>query len=453
MRKSHDTSTHSKRDFIPIDASDIKMYVCGPTVYDLAHLGNARSAVVFDQMRRILEFLYPKVTFVRNVTDIDDKIIDRVRETGEDMSSLTERNHATYLHDMSTLGVRVPTLELKATHHIPHMQRMITTLIQKGHAYEASGHVLFDIHSNPHAGELSGHDMTALRAGARVEKAPYKRDQADFVLWKPSIDDQPGWESPWGFGRPGWHIECSAMSAEHLGKTFDIHGGGQDLVFPHHENEHAQSTCAHGNDRMANYWAHNGMLTVNGEKMSKSKGNFITVHEILNKYPDKGEALRFILLSSHYRQSLDFTRTKMEEAIQILDRFYLALQSADSPLPSHIDSRVINPLLDDLNMPLAIAGLHELTAEVFTANGEERIQLAASLKASGMLLGLLSLTPTQWLQGFSLSKDIEIEHLIAERERLRKARNFQEADTLRLQLTTMGVILEDGKNGTSWRRL
>jgi cysteinyl-tRNA synthetase len=448
----HDSLSRRKVAFVPLDPSNVRVYVCGPTVYDLAHLGNARSAVVFDQLRRVLEARWPRVTFVRNVTDVDDKIIARASETGEDIRALTTRTHAAYLQDMAALGVAKPTVEPRATEHLPHMIRMARTLIEKGHAYVSDGHVLFDVRANPRAGALSGHGLDDLRAGARVEFAPYKRDQADFVLWKPSDHGAPGWESPWGRGRPGWHIECSAMAAEHLGATFDIHGGGQDLMFPHHENELAQSTCAHGTDRMANVWMHNGMLLVDGKKMAKSRGNFVTVRDLLAEFPGRAEAIRLVLLSAHYRQPLDFTRARVREAVAVLDRFYSLVEDNDGTTES-ADRRVTEPLEDDLNVPGALAGLHALASDLASASGDEQSRLRRVLLASARALGLLEGDPAAWFRAgtYGPSSD-EVERLIEARREARRLRDFAGADRIRSELAAAGVLLEDGKAGTTWRR-
>ena len=453
----HDTMARSKRAFEPIDPADVRVYVCGPTVYDLAHLGNARSAVVFDLLRRVLESRFGRVTFVRNVTDIDDKIIARAEATGESIGALTDRTHRAYLEDMAALGVKPPTAEPRATAYIPQMQAMIARLLAGGHAYAAEGHVLFDVSSNPGAGALSGHASHSLRAGAsgRTGHASYKRDQADFVLWKPSVGDQPGWASPWGFGRPGWHIECSAMAAEHLGPVFDIHGGGQDLAFPHHEAEIAQSTAAHGTHEMARYWMHNGMLTVDGAKMSKSAGNFTTARQLIEDNPGRGEALRLLLLSAHYRQPLDFSRTRLAEAVQQMDRLYGALRKAGASgtaMHAAPDPEAIAALHDDLNTPMAIARLHLLASGVLQAGGEDLARKAAVLRETGAAMGLLEAVPDAWFQGEPSATPSWIGGLLAERVRARTARDFQEADRIRTVLRVSGIVLEDGPDGTVWKR-
>ena len=448
----HNTLTRTLDRFEPIDPANIRVYVCGATVYDTAHLGNARSAVVFDLLRTVLEADWPKVTFVRNITDIEDKIITRARETGRSIGEVTEASIRFQDEDLALIGVRPPTFAPRATRHIREMQAMIQQLITLGHAYAAEGHVLFDVRSNPRAGILSGQNLDSLREGARVDVAPYKRDPADFVLWKPSLPDQPGWDSPWGRGRPGWHIECSAMAATYLGPEFDIHGGGNDLIFPHHENEVAQSTCAHGTKHMARYWLHNGMLTVNGRKMAKSAGQITTVRQLLAEYPGKAEAIRLMVLSTHYRQPLDFTRTRMAEAIQTLDRAYGALRGM--PENSAGNQSVMEALHDDLNTPLAITRLHEAVGAVNSAPDDiTRRRRAAELRAAGRLLGVLKSDPEAWFHGGSDENEIaSIDRLIADRTAARARRDFAMADRIRDALAGQGIVLEDQPNGTVWHR-
>lgn len=448
----HNTLTRTLDRFEPIDPANIRVYVCGATVYDTAHLGNARSAVVFDLLRTVLEADWPKVTFVRNITDIEDKIITRARETGRSIGEVTEASIRFQDEDLALIGVRPPTFAPRATRHIREMQAMIQQLITLGHAYAAEGHVLFDVRSNPRAGILSGQNLDSLREGARVDVAPYKRDPADFVLWKPSLPDQPGWDSPWGRGRPGWHIECSAMAATYLGPEFDIHGGGNDLIFPHHENEVAQSTCAHGTKHMARYWLHNGMLTVNGRKMAKSAGQITTVRQLLAEYPGKAEAIRLMVLSTHYRQPLDFTRTRMAEAIQTLDRAYGALRGM--PENSAGNQSVMEALHDDLNTPLAITRLHEAVGAVNSAPDDiTRRRRAAELRAAGRLLGVLKSDPEAWFHGGSDENEIaSIDRLIADRTAARARRDFAMADRIRDALAEQGIVLEDQPNGTVWHR-
>ncbi|MDJ0950333.1 MAG: cysteine--tRNA ligase [Alphaproteobacteria bacterium] len=466
----YNTLTRRKEDFEPIDPGNVRMYVCGPTVYDYAHIGNARPVVVFDVLYRLLRQHYPKVTYVRNITDVDDKIINAAKETGETIEQVTTRTTKAFHEDMAALGALDPDIEPRATEHIPEMIAMIEQLIEAGHAYAADGHVLFDVPSWPDYGGLSRNKREDIVAGARVEVAPYKKDPADFVLWKPSTDEQPGWESPWGRGRPGWHLECSAMSGKHLGLDFDIHGGGQDLIFPHHENEIAQSRCAEPEHIFAKYWVHNGYLMAEGEKMSKSLGNFYTVHELLEEFP--GEAIRLLLLKTHYRQPLDFTKERLREAKAELDYLYRAVEAlkdvmaipCDDPLPiEQPRSTVTDDLDDDLNTPLAISRIHLLAKYVFEPwdlkseiSGEQVSvdlgQVKYRLEHAAGLLGLLQQDPEVWFKGAGAEGVAEIEDLIARREGARKAKDFAEADRIRDELEEMGVVLEDGPDGTTWRR-
>ena len=448
------TLTRSKEEFVPLDDGHVRMYVCGPTVYDFAHIGNARPVVVFDVLYRLLRHLYPRVTYVRNITDVDDKIIAASKATGGPIETITQRFAQIYRDDMASLNALPPDVEPRATDHIPQMIVMMEKLIASGHAYAAEGHVLFNVQTMADYGKLSRHSRDELIAGARVEVAPYKKDPADFVLWKPSDDDQPGWESPWGKGRPGWHLECSAMSETHLGETFDIHGGGQDLIFPHHENEIAQSTCAHDGAPFVKYWMHNGYLTVDGEKMSKSLGNFHTVHDLLDKTP--GEAIRLALLSAHYRQPLDFSLRALEEAKGALDRLYTALRSVADVEPSNESEgdAVRSALEDDLNTPKAIAELHGLASGLNKESDPARkAALKGAILAAGNLLGLLQQDPEAWFkQGTGNLDDAAIDDLIQRRVAARAAKDFAEADCLRDELVANGIILEDGPSGTIWRR-
>ncbi len=459
----YNTLSRRKELFEPLEAGRVRMYVCGPTVYDLAHVGNARPVVVFDVLYRLLKRRYRRVVYVRNVTDVDDKIIAAARENGEPIAALTRRTEEAFHADMAALAALPPDAEPHATRHIAEMIAMIERLIAGGHAYAAEGHVLFSVASKPDYGKLSRRDREEMIAGARVEIAPYKRDPADFVLWKPSDAEQPGWPSPWGRGRPGWHIECSAMSERHLGETFDIHGGGIDLVFPHHENEIAQSESAHGKP-FARFWLHNGLVAVQSEKMSKSLGNFLTVRQLLEE-GIPGEALRLVLISTHYRQPLDFTRDVVEQAKARLDRWYRALLSADLPLPLAGEGRGegIPPLLpaefeaaldDDLNTPLALSVMDALASETLAASaGEGKAVLAACLTACGAALGLLGARPEAWFKGASAAGEVaEIDRLIEARNAARKARNFAEADRIRDELAARGILLEDTPKGTLWRR-
>lgn len=457
------TLERAKVPFEPIDPSHVRMYVCGPTVYDYAHVGNARPAVVFDVVARLLRRLYPKLTHVANITDIDDKINARARESGRSIGEITDETAAAYRADMDAIGVNAPDQEPRATHHIDQMIAMAEQLIARGHAYEADGHVLFNVPSMAEYGELSRRDRDEMVAGARVEVAPYKRDPADFVIWKPSDAETPGWDSPWGRGRPGWHIECSAMAEAYLGAEFDIHGGGLDLIFPHHENEIAQSRCAHGTRTMAKYWMHNGFVTVEGEKMSKSLGNFYTVHDLLEEWP--GEVIRFLLLSAHYRAPLDFSQAGLRESKAQLDRLYGALRKAqdlgfEPRLDLQPDADVLTALCDDVNTPAAIGALHQSASNLNLALREDqpRPQLIprrmAELLEGGKLLGLLQADPEAWFQsgGDGALDAAAIEGLIADRANARKARDFAEADRIRDTLKDQGIELEDGPQGTTWKR-
>ncbi len=448
----HNSLTRRKERFTPLDPRQVRMYVCGPTVYDRPHIGNARPAVVFDVLARLLRRLYPSLIYVRNVTDVDDKINARAAENHEPIAALTARTLELYHRDMQALGVAPPDIEPRATMHIAEMITLIERLIEGGHAYEAAGHVLFAVASFPDYGRLSGRSPEELRAGARVEVAPYKRDPGDFVLWKPSPPDLPGWESPWGCGRPGWHIECSAMSWRYLGADFDIHGGGGDLLFPHHENEIAQSCCAFPGSHFARVWLHNGMLLVSGEKMSKSLGNIITVEELLARAP--GEAVRLALLRTHYRGVLDFSEAALTAAHDELSRFYRALQKdhVRHDENTEIPAAVMAALCDDLNTPRAIAEMHRL-ADAALARDQKA---ARGLRAGGRLLGILWLeNPDQWFQRPFLGAALDaaaIEARIAERAQARREKNFARADEIRQDLAALGIILEDGPAGTTWRR-
>jgi len=454
----YNTLTRRKEAFEPLDPKRVRMYVCGPTVYDFAHIGNARPVVVFDVLFRLLRQQYgaEHVIYVRNVTDVDDKINAAAKERGEGIRALTERTLAAFHEDVAALGCLKPSHEPRATEHVGGMIAIIETLIRTGHAYAAEGHVLFAVASKPDYGKLSRRSRDELRDGARVEVAPYKRDPGDFVLWKPSTTDLPGWDSPWGRGRPGWHIECSAMSETYLGESFDIHGGGLDLIFPHHENEIAQSECAHGGKPFARYWLHNGFVTVEGAKMAKSEGNFRTIRDVLSEAP--GEAARYALLTAHYRDPLDWTSERLTQARQTLDRFYLALRevaNVAAAMPAELPHSIRVALEDDLNTPMALAGLHELLGELNKApDANARARLKGALLAGGTVLGLLQQAPEAWLQGAAegISTN-EIEALIARRAAARKAKNFAEADRARAELAMKGIVLEDKPDGTTlWRR-
>ena len=434
MIRLYDTMTREKRPFVPLNPQRITMYVCGPTVYGRAHIGNARPAVVFDTLARLIrhEFGERSLVYARNVTDVDDKIIASAEAESVDPSIITERYERFYLEDMGALGVNPPDIAPHATQEIPAMISMISSLVERGNAYEAQGHVLFSVPSDAHYGALSKRDRDAMIAGARVEVAPYKRDPADFVLWKPSADGVIGWDSPWGRGRPGWHVECSAMIERHLGETIDIHGGGLDLIFPHHENEIAQSRCAHSGLPLARFWIHNGFVDMGAEKMSKSLGNIITPAELLAQ-GHKGETLRLALLSAHYRSPLPWTDSLIEQSKTILDRLYRA---GDAP-GGDADPEVIEALSDDLNTPAALTRL-------------QAIDDPGTLKASAALLGLLSANSDEWFRGGA--DEGAIEARIAERAEAKMNRDFATADRIRDELKADGIVLEDGPRGTTWRR-
>ena len=436
MIRLHDTLAREKREFVPADPKRITMYVCGPTVYGRAHIGNARPAVVFDTLARLIrhEFGENSLVYARNVTDVDDKIIASAEAEGVDPSVITERYERFYLEDMGALGVRPPDIAPHATQEIAPMIAMIERLIETGNAYEAQGHVLFSVPSDPDYGLLSKRDREAMIAGARVEVAPYKRDPADFVMWKPSKDNVIGWDSPWGRGRPGWHVECSAMIERHLGETIDIHGGGLDLIFPHHENEIAQSRCAHGGRALARFWVHNGFVDMGSEKMSKSLGNIITPAELLAA-GHRGETLRLALLSAHYRQPLSWTEEVIAQAKTNLDRLYRVAGDAEA---GRVDQGVVEALSDDLNTPLALTRLMA-------------IEDAATLKTSAELLGLIQGSVDAWFRGGESDADA-IEARIAERAEAKKNRDFAAADRIRDELKAEGIVLEDGPGGTSWRK-
>ncbi|GAB6050583.1 cysteine--tRNA ligase [Hydrogenophilus islandicus] len=495
----HDTLTRTERPFLPRDPKRVTLYVCGPTVYNYIHIGNARPVVVFDTFVRLLRLAFREVRYARNITDVDDKINAAAAAEGVPIRALAERYARAFHEDIAALGALPPDVEPFATDHIAEMIALIEALIARGHAYVAEGHVLFHVPSDPTYGCLSHRQRDEMIAGARVEVAPYKKDPADFVLWKPSPPELPGWYSPWGRGRPGWHIECTAMIAKHLGLPIDIHGGGQDLIFPHHENEIAQGCCAHGTAEYARYWMHNGYLTVAGEKMSKSLGNFRTVRELLAQFP--GEAIRYVLLSGHYRKPLDFSLDALHQAVRALERLYttvalaattptaaidlaawgaavglpperiaeltaqrgasvtpwdpaagshpaLAAQSQPQLLGLGADPALVAALADDCNTPQALAILHDLASALRSDPTPER---KAAFLASAELLGLLYTGLTAWRQGTSLSAE-EIDALIAERTAARKARDFARADAIRAELLAAGIVLEDTPTGTTWRR-
>ena len=434
MIRFYDTMSRAKRAFEPIDPQRITIYVCGPTVYNRAHIGNARPAVVFDTLARLLRHVYGpgSVVHAANVTDIEDKIMAAAAAEKVPIEVITERYSRFYFEDLAALGVPRPDVVPLATQTIPQMIAMIERLIAAGHAYAAEGHVLFDVPSWPDYGKLSRRPMDEMIAGARVDVAPYKRSPADFVLWKPSTPEQPGWDSPWGRGRPGWHIECSAMIEAHLGETIDIHGGGLDLEFPHHENEVAQSSCSHGGAPLANFWLHNGMLSMASAKMSKSVGNVVRVNELLDQ-GHQGEVLRLALLSAHYRQPLEWSDSLVAQSKATLDRLYRAV--GDAPA-GPVDDGVVEALSDDLNTPLALARLGA-------------IDDPAVLRGSAALLGLLGGSADEWFRG---GKDSGVEGRIADRQAAKARRDFATADRIRDELKADGILLEDGPGGTTWRR-
>ncbi len=441
--KFYNTASRKEEIFTPILSHKVSMYVCGPTVYDRAHLGNARSAVVFDVLYRFLSIHYD-VTYVRNITDIDDKIIDASIKRGQSIAAITRETTEYYHTDMAKLGVKRPTIEPKATDHISEMIDMIKLLISQHKAYEEQGHVLFDTVSYPGYGGLSNRNMDEMLAGARVEVAPYKKNLQDFVLWKPSDENEPGWKSPWGVGRPGWHIECSAMTLKHLGKNFDIHGGGQDLIFPHHENERAQSECA-TKGGFANYWLHNGMLKVNGKKMSKSLGNIFTINELLRHYT--GEEIRLAIISTHYRQPLDWKDNTLPMAKAVMRNFYRALDG-DIAETDKIDQEVLEAIGADLNIPRAIARMHEIVSAIKKSkDSQERKGLRALLQNSGKVLGLFDAKNNRAESKISTE---EVERLIASRMAAKKDKNYVLADQIRDDLKVMGIALEDNGETTNW---
>jgi len=448
----YNTLSRRKERFEPLDPQRITLYACGPTVYNYAHIGNARPAVIFDLLRNVLERRYPNVVYARNITDVDDKINKAAADERVSIEVIAQRYTHAYHEDMAALGVRAPTLEPRATEHIAEIITMIERLLDSAHAYVAAGHVLFNVERFPDYGRLSRRDQRELIAGARVEIAPFKQNPADFVLWKPSAPDQPGWDSPWGRGRPGWHIECSAMSAAHLGEVIDLHAGGQDLVFPHHENEIAQSRCAHGTETFARYWLHNGFVTVEKRKMSKSLGNTLVVHELLKTWP--GEALRYVLLSAHYRQPLDWSERALEQALATLDRLYGVLRDHPPAVSTGAaDPAILAALEDDLNTPTALAARNGVARAVGQASADDARQLSATLKASGQVLNVLQLDPDEWfvqrqVNRYVNAKDIQV--MIEQRNQARQRRDFTEADRIRDALAAQGVILKDGPEGTRW---
>ncbi len=446
----YNSLTRHSEPFAPLDPERVTMYLCGPTVYNYVHIGNARGPVVFDVLVRLLRRHHPHVLYARNITDVDDKINAAAQQQGVQIDAITRRFAQAYRDDMAGLGVAPPDIEPHATTHMAQIITMIETLIDGGHAYVAEGHVLFDVGSFEAYGALSGRDPDELIAGARVEVAPYKRNAGDFVLWKPSTPELPGWDSPWGRGRPGWHIECSAMSAAHLGETIDIHAGGVDLLFPHHENEVAQSTCAHGGKVFARWWMHNGMLTFDGRKMSKSLGNVLLVHELLKLHP--AEALRLRLLSGHYRQPLDWSEAAINQAVSTLDGWYRVLRDlADVELPAGelpVPERVEAALCDDLNTPQALA---EVSVLADAARQSGSAEAKAALLGGGALLGLLQQDSEAWFRRGEGSVDAaRVEDLLQQRQAARATRDFKRADAIRDELAAMNITIEDGAQGTRW---
>ena len=447
----YDTFSNSKKKFEPIDPKNIRMYVCGPTVYDYPHVGNARPVIVFDILFRILQNLYgtEHVTYVRNITDVDDKIINASQENNEDINELTSRTINYFHTDAKYIGAMEPSFEPRATDHIDEMIDIIETLIEKNYAYVAENNVLFSSTKFSKYGSLSGKNLEEMIAGSRVDVESYKQEASDFILWKPSKDNEPGWDSPWGKGRPGWHIECSAMSEKLLGKTFDIHGGGQDLIFPHHENEIAQSECANG-EKFANYWVHNGFVTVEGSKMAKSDGNFVTVNELKEKY--QGEVIRLTMILTHYRQPLNWTNDNLQESKKTLDKWYQYFSEFDfkPDLSVKIDENVMNALNDDMNTPQAIAELHKLFKNCKSDDQDSLNQFLISAQ----FLGLMNDEPSQWLSwgkdNISVDQN-KIESLIAQRNTARANKDFAEADRIRDELENLGIVLEDKGTETTWK--
>ena len=449
----YNTLTRRTEPFTPLDPARPTMYVCGPTVYNYVHIGNARGPVLFGVLADLLRRRFGGLRYARNITDVDDKINAAAKELGAPISTITNRFAAAYREDMAALGIAPPDLEPEATAHIPQIIAMIERLVCAGHAYAAEGHVLFAVDTFQGYGKLSRRDPEDMLAGARVEVAPYKRNPGDFVLWKPSTDDLPGWASPWGRGRPGWHIECSAMAGAHLGETIDIHAGGIDLQFPHHENEIAQSECAHGGKVFARWWLHNGMLNFGGAKMSKSLGNIEKVHDLVRAHPP--EALRYALLSAHYRQPLDWSDTLIEQSVRTLDRLYgtlrdLAEVDADAAIPASIEAA----LDDDLNTPQALAEIARIAGEARKCESPDaRRRLKSELLGAGLALGLLQQTPAAWFaRGASNDDDARIRSLIDERDLAKKARDFARSDAIREQLAAEGILLEDTAQGVRWKR-
>jgi len=450
----HNTTTGQKETFIPIHKDTVTMYLCGPTVYNYAHIGNARPAVVFDVLYRLLKHHYPNVKYARNITDIDDKINKSALELGQNIKKYSQKYADIYNQDIESLGVLPPDIEPYATDHIPQIIAMIKRLIEKGNAYEAEGHVLFSVESYKNYGKLSNRKLEDMIAGARVEVAPYKKYAADFVLWKPSDEALPGWNSPWGRGRPGWHIECSAMCKEHLGNVIDIHCGGRDLVFPHHENEVAQSCCANSTEKFANYWLHNGMINMGNQKMSKSLGNILLINEVTKQY--KGEVIRWLLLSAQYRQSVDWSEESIHKSQKTMDRIYATLRDNQTIVADinkkRIPIGVINALDDDLNTPVVFAEINKTAKLLANAKTSEEKQMYKSqLLSSGELLGLFQENAEQWFKSGEANVDSDkVDSLIAQRNQARIDKDWAKSDEIRDELAAMNIVLEDSANGTRW---
>jgi cysteinyl-tRNA synthetase len=444
--KIYNTLTGKKENFIPLTPDTVKMYVCGPTVYNRVHIGNARPAVVFDTLFRVLQTQYDNVIYASNITDIDDKIMNTAKDNNESISDVSARYTAAYFEDMAQLNNLKPTITPFATEHVSEMINMVETLVNNGHAYAAEGHVLFDVQSMDDYGKLSNRSLEDMLAGARVEVAAYKKYAGDFVLWKPSTEDEPGWDSPWGRGRPGWHLECSAMIEKHLGNTIDIHGGGIDLQFPHHENEIAQSSCAHNGEQFVRYWMHNAYINIDGEKMSKSLGNFRMINELLEHY--SGEVIRFAILSAHYRSELNFSADLLDNAKKSLDTFYNALRNAqeikfDSSTDIS-DSTIYQALLDDLNTPIAIREMHAIVKALKTASDDDKVELKSRLLKASSLMGLLQQDPEEWFHvdvAEGALSDQAIDDLVTAMNQARTDKDYATADKLRNELTEQGITL------------
>jgi cysteinyl-tRNA synthetase len=449
--KLYNTLARKKQNFIPINSNRVTMYICGPTVYSYPHIGNARGPVIFDILAGLLKREY-ELIYVRNITDLDDKIYEAAKSEQSDVSEITERYTKIYHQDISALGVKDPDIEPRATDHIKEMIEMIESLLAKGYAYENEGHVLFSVDSYSDYGSLSNRQHEDQIAGSRVAIAAYKKNPRDFVLWKPSTPDLPGWESPWGVGRPGWHLECSTMAKKYLGDTLDIHGGGSDLIFPHHENECAQSICSHKGKPFANFWVHHGMIDFNNTKMSKSEGNLLLIRDLLKEIP--GEVVRMALISTHYRKPINWSNDLIKDSKKKLDRLYGAIRKIDIFQNAEPSNEVLLALADDLNTPKALSALFNIVKLINNSEDPmERDKYASTLMASASLLGLMTLSADEWFKTTPngvLTRE-EIEHLITQRERARKSKNFSESDRIRNDLLQKGVVIEDGPDGTEWR--